>query len=223
MSEHAHVHPRRAGPSGLLRARVRVALSALGLLFALAYPLIVYFGLTRAGTRFSAWLLCALTLVSTAFRSQELQRFAWRSALPLPLCAAALFLDDRRYMLAVPVLINAVLFSTFFGSLWGERPLVERFARMRVRDLSSAELAYCRSVTKLWSGFFVFNGAIAGGLAIAGTLHAWTLYTGLISYILVGILGVSEYTVRKYRFGRYGHGLHDRILRALLPTRPTPP
>jgi uncharacterized membrane protein len=69
----------------------------------------------------------------------------------------------------------------------------------------------------------VLNGATAGGLAAAGALDAWTLYTGLISYILVGIVGASEYTVMKYRFGRYGHGLHDRILRALLPTRPTPP
>jgi len=216
MSEHVR---RR----GLFRVRARVALSAVMLACAVAYPLIVYFGLTRAGTRFSAWLLIALTLAHTVFRSRELQRLAWRSALPLPLCAAALYLDDRRYMLAVPVLINAVLFSTFFGSLWSERPLVERFARMRVRDLSGAEVVYCRSVTRLWSGFFVLNGATAGGLAAAGALHAWTLYTGLISYILVGIVGASEYTVRKYRFGRYGHGLHDRILRALLPTRPTPP
>ena len=208
---------------GLFRARARVALSALLLACAVAYPLIVYFGLTRAGTRFSAWLLIALTLAHTVFRSRELRRLAWRSALPLPLCAAALYLDDRRYMLAVPVLINAVLFSTFFGSLWSERPLVERFARMRVRDLSGAEVAYCRGVTKLWSGFFVLNGATAGGLAVAGALDAWTLYTGLISYILVGIVGASEYTVRKYRFGRFGHGLHDRILRALLPSRPTPP
>ena len=205
------------------RARLRVLLSALALACALTYPLVVYFGLTRAGTRFSAWLLILLTLVHTAFRSHELRRLAWRSGLPLPLCAAALYLDDRRYMLAVPVLINAVLFATFFGSLRSERPLVERFARLQVKDLSAAELTYCRSVTKLWCGFFVVNGATAAGLAMAGALSLWTLYTGLISYILVGIVGASEYTVRKYRFGRYGDGLHDRILRALLPTRPTPP
>jgi len=215
-----HQHALRRGPPWL---RARVLISAAVLLAALAYPLIVYFGLTRAGTRFSAWLLILLGLLHTAYRSHELRRFAWRSALALPLCAAALWLDDRRYMLAVPVLVNAALFSTFFGSLWSERPLVERFARMQVKDLSPAELAYCRSVTKLWCVFFVLNAATAGGLAIVGRLDLWTLYTGLISYILVGIVGASEYTVRKYRFGRYGDGLHDRILRSLLPTRPNPP
>ena len=198
------------------------------LVFALSYPLIVYFGLTRGSTRFAAWLLLALTLGHTFLRSLQLRRVALRSALAAPLCLAALFLDDKRYMLALPVLINAGLFSLFFGSLRGPTPLVERFARLRVNDLSDAERSYCRSVTKLWSAFFVFNGATAAILAARASLHAWTLYTGLISYILVGLVGAGEYTVRKYRFGRFGDNLPDRLLRALLrngklPTRSTPP
>jgi uncharacterized membrane protein len=204
----------------------RLLVQAAALLFALAYPLIVYFGLTRGSTRFAAWLLLALTLGHTVLRSLQLRRLALRSALAAPLCVAALWLDDRRYMLALPVLINAGLFSLFFGSLRSPMPLVERFARMQVNDLSDAERSYCRSVTKLWSVFFVFNGATAAVLAARSSLDAWTLYTGLISYILVGLVGAGEYTVRKYRFGRFGDNLLDRLLRAVLcklPTRSTPP
>jgi uncharacterized membrane protein len=205
------------------RKTTRLILQSAALAFTLGYPLVVYFGLTRVSTRFAAWLLLALTLGHSLFRSIQLRKPALRSALPVPLCLAALWLDDRRYMLAMPVLINAGLFWFFYGSLRSEVPLVERFARMQVADLSQAERKYCRSVTKLWSGFFVLNGSTAAVLAARSSLDLWTLYTGLISYILVGLVGASEYTVRKYRFGRFGDNLADRLLRALLPTRSTPP
>jgi uncharacterized membrane protein len=207
--------------------KTRLLLQAAALVFAIGYPLIVYFGLTRGSTRFAAWLLLALTLGHSLLRSFQLRQLSLRSALAAPLCLAALWLDDRRYMLALPVLINAGLFSLFFGSLRrGSLPIVERFARLRVSDLSAAEQRYCRSVTKLWSAFFVLNGATAAVLAARASLDLWTLYTGLISYILIGLVGAGEYTVRKYRFGRFGDNLADRLLRALLgklPTRSTPP
>jgi uncharacterized membrane protein len=203
--------------------RVRQALRILAVIFALGYPLGVYLGLTRFGTRGAAWVLLGLAIGNSAYRSHQLRRPAWSSALAIPLCIGALWLDDRRYVLAVPVLINAALFVTFAGSLRTDRPLVERFARMRVPDLGMAEISYCRSVTKVWSAFFLVNGAIAALLAAMGALKAWTLYTGLLSYLLIGLLGASEYTVRKYRFGRYGSGWHDRMLQALLPARSTPP
>jgi uncharacterized membrane protein len=202
---------------------VRVTLRIAALIFALVYPLGVYFGLTRFGTRTAAWMLLGIAVAHTVIRSRERRKFAWPSALTVPFCLGALWLDDRRYVLAMPVFINAALFTTFFGSLFSERPLVERFARMRVQDLSPAELTYCRSVTKIWSAFFVINGATAAVLALRSELTLWTLYTGLISYILIGLLGATEYTIRKYRFGRYGSGWHDRLLRAVLPARSARP
>ena len=202
---------------------MRLVLRSLAVVFALGYPFGVYLGLTRFGTRTAAWLLLGMAIANTGYRSQRRRGFDWPSALAVPLCAGALWLDDNRYVLAMPVLINAALFVTFFGSLHGERPIVERFARLRVPDLTDAELGYCRSVTKVWSAFFVANGAIAALLATLGALRAWTLYTGLISYLLIGLLAAGEYTVRKYRFGRYGSGLHDRLLRAVLRARPSLP
>lgn len=213
----ARVSPRPA------RSRVAVALRIAAVIGVIVYPLCVYAGLSRLGARSAALFLLLIAGAHTLFRSLQLQRLAWRSALWIPLCACAFLLDDKRYVLAAPVLINAGLFATFFGSLRGPMPIVERFARMQVKDLTHEELVYCRSVTKLWSAFFVFNAATAGALAVLGALELWTLYTGLVAYILVGLLAASEYTVRKYRFGRFGNGLHDRMLRALLPSRSTPP
>jgi len=36
--------------------------------------------------------------------------------------------------------------------------------------LSAAEVRYCRSVTQVWSAFFVLNGSMAGVLALAAPL-----------------------------------------------------
>lgn len=202
---------------------MRVAIRVLAMVFAIGYPIGVYFGLTRLGTRPGAWLLLAISVIHTAVRSRAQRRFAASSALAIPLCAGALWLDDQRYVLAMPVFINAGFFFAFFSSLRTRTPLVERFARMRVQDLTPEEIRYCRSVTKVWCAFFVVNGSIALALAALSALRLWTLYTGFLSYLLIGLLGMSEYTVRKYRFGRYGSGWHDRVLRALLPVRSTPP
>lgn len=211
--------------TGIKRNRLGPVLGIALAVFAIAYPMIVYLGLTRLGTRFAACGLVAVSVVHTIVQSRQRQRIAWRNLLVLPLCLAAFWLDDRRYMLAMPVLMNSALFAMFFGSLYGTSavPICERFARMQVPDLTLAEQVYCRSITKVWSAFFVVNGGIAAALAVLGKLDAWTLYTGLIAYILIGTLAGTEYTVRKYRFGRYGDGPLDRMLRAVLPSRSTPP
>jgi uncharacterized membrane protein len=203
--------------------RLRTVLQIGAVAVTIAYPMIVYLGLTRVGTRFAALSLLGISAGHTLVHALRHKRFAWRSALVMPLSAAALWLDDRRYMLAMPVLINAGLFAAFYGSLHGDMSLCERFARMQVKDLSPREQVYCRSITKLWAVFFVLNGGTAATLAALGKLDLWTLYTGLVAYVLIGLIAGTEYTVRKYRFGRFGDGLHDRMLRALLPVRSTPP
>jgi uncharacterized membrane protein len=50
--------------------------------------------------------------------------------------------------------------------------MIERFARIQREqrypgtNLAQCELAHCRSVTRVWSGFFLFNGLVAGLLAV---------------------------------------------------------
>lgn len=186
------------------------------------YPAGVYYVLTEHDGRMGIIGLLSLSIAIAAVRlrgaqsGQRLQVLAMPGALAL-LAGASLMLDDHRFVLALPVLVNLILLSTFASTLWSDTPLVERFARMQVDDLSSAELTYCRSVTVIWSLFFIVNGGIAGILAWLSPVSWWALYTGLISYLLIGMLGAGEYIVRKIRFGRYGSGLHDRLLSRLLP------
>ena len=198
-----------------MRAVLSIAMAALTVM----YPLAVYYGLTRLGTRSVVVLLAVLLGLGALLKWKALVREP-RELLGILLAGGALVLsalfNDHRFLLATPVLINAGLFVTFAGSLRTDTPLVERFARMQVSDLSAEELRYCRRVTQVWSAFFVLNGGMALGLAVLAPLAWWALYNGLLAYVLIGLLGASEYVIRKRRFGRFGDNPLDRVLRAVL-------
>jgi uncharacterized membrane protein len=134
----------------------------------------------------------------------------------LVVVALAAVFDDKRFVLAMPVLINLVLLYGFASSLRAT-PMVERFARMQDPNLGEEQVAYCRTVTKVWCGFFVLNAAVCAALALFASVSLWALYTGLIAYVLIGVLGTTEYIVRKARFREYGPHLHDRLLAKLFP------
>jgi uncharacterized membrane protein len=55
-----------------------------------------------------------------------------------------------------------------------------------------------RKVTMVWLYFFVVNAGISAGTAIWGSLEAWTLYNGLISYLLIGSIFTGEFAVRYF-------------------------
>jgi uncharacterized membrane protein len=166
-------------------------------------------------------VLLSPTLVAKLRRAR---REDLRALLALPLSVFTLvgltaLLDDSRYVLALPVLINLSLLIQFAGSL-RSTPMVERFARMQDPSLGAEQVRYCRSVTKVWCGFFVVNASLSAALALFASLSAWAVYTGLVAYLLLGTLASVEYVVRKFRFREYGPGLHDRLLaRAFPPPR----
>jgi uncharacterized membrane protein len=185
-------------------------------LFVAGYPLLVLAGLTRFGARGAALMLLLVLAAGRLHRLRgglSLARgTAGLSTVVAALLIAAAFLDDSRYMLAYPTLVNVALLGQFAWSLRGERSMVERFARLQVQDLTPDEVRYCRAVTAMWCGFFVLNGTAAAALAAAAPRTWWATYTGFLSYLLVGGLFASEYLVRKARFGRYGPGPLDRVL-----------
>ncbi len=191
-----------------------------GLLVA-SYPIAVYVGLTRFSARGLGFLLAGLLLPGLIAKLWRAPREELWIVLRLPLsvlallAAAALF-DDARFVFALPVLINLVLLAQFGGSLRGT-PLVERFARLQKASLSPVQVAYCRAVTKVWCGFFALNALTSAALALWAPLWLWTLYNGMLAYVLIGILATGEYVLRKFRFREYGAGLHDRLLARLFP------
>jgi uncharacterized membrane protein len=185
------------------------------------YPAAVYFGLLHLSARGVGLLLLALLLPGLLYRLRNVPRTELWGVLKLPLGVASLVLlaalfDDRRFVLALPVLINLVLLAGFAGSLRGT-PMIERFARLQKAELSQEQVRYCRRVTHVWCAFFALNAGVSLLLACFASLAQWALYTGVIAYMLIGLLGGSEYVVRKARFREYGDGLLDRLLSRVFP------
>ena len=194
----------------------------LGYLFLATYPVIVYFGITHWNPRAVALSLSLVLVAMLPIRYRNRPREHLWAVVRVPLSVLALLIlaalmNDRRLVLALPVLVNAVLLLHFASSLRGAVPVVERLARLEQPELSPSEVRYCRSVTWLWVSFFVVNGLVAGVLAVTGPLSLWAVYTGLVSYLLIGVVFTGEFIVRRARFRRFGNGLHERLLKRILP------
>jgi uncharacterized membrane protein len=180
-------------------------LAALGVAGGAAYPFLVYGGLRLADARVVGACVAAFVVARAALlpggssrRAGALAPFAVAGALG----AGAVALGDARLLLFLPVLINAAFLAAFARSLRGGGPsVIERFARAHVGELSDAEVRHCRGVCQIWCGFFAANALVAAVLAVAAPLAWWTLYTGLISYLVMAALLAGEVAVRLWRFG----------------------
>lgn len=200
---------------------MRVFFAVLNGLLVAAYPVAVYVGLTRFSARGLGLVLALLLLPGFVSKLRRARREDLLTVARLPLSILALLalaaiLNDARFVFALPILINLALLVQFASSLYGT-PIVERFARMQQPDLPASHVPYCRGVTKVWCAFFALNALLSGLLAALAPLSWWTLYNGLLAYLLIGLLASVEYVVRKFRFRDYGKGLHDRVLARLFP------
>jgi len=200
----------------------RFKMAIMQVVLGIAYPVLIFFSLSWLEPREVALVilcLAGLRLVTARFGTAvAVVKEVWIpvGAVGVVALGTAIW-NDPTGLLLTPTLINVALLAAFGGSLWAERPMVERFARIQVKDLSDGEVRYCRTITKVWCGFFVANGSTALYLALAGDLEAWALFTGLIAYVLIGMLFTAEYVYRHWRFRRYMGGMADPLLKWFFP------
>lgn len=194
---------------------------------AVAYPLLVYGGLRFLHPRTLALALGAFCLARGVLRWRQggrppILRFVLPFALVVLIVALAALFDEGRFFLFVPVLINAALLVTFARTLLDGPPMVESLARLQHASLDAQEVRYCRRVTRVWCAFFLLNGGVILWLAVYGELAQWTVYTGGIAYVLMGMLFAAEFTYRAWRFRRYEGGMLDPLFRRIFPPRALP-
>jgi uncharacterized membrane protein len=149
-----------------------------------------------------ALLALRLGLVSPAHLAAQARAFAAPGVAVLLASAATLFANDARVLMLTPALVSLALLGAFAFSFLQPETTVERLARAGGEPLPPEGVAYCRTVTGVWCGFFLVNAAISLELALAGSPRAWALYTGLVAYVLMGLLFAGEYLIRQWRFGR---------------------
>jgi uncharacterized membrane protein len=169
----------------------------------LLFPFAVWLGHGRVEPRWMAVLL----LLAALLRLPKLKLNAsarWWAGAALALAALAVAANAALPLKLYPVLVNGALLAAFGHSLISPPSMAERLARLREPDLPPAAVAYTRRVTQAWCAFFLVNGAIALGTALYASEAVWSLYNGVVSYLLMGLLFGAEYLLR-IRFKRRHH------------------
>jgi uncharacterized membrane protein len=212
-----------ARPSSAAVWKIATAVSQ-GVLF-LAYPFIVFFAYQRLDTRAAAGLLLCLYALSLAARIRGPAREVWallREHLGLVLLIGlAMITGERLILQLLPIAVSLYLLATFGWSLRAGPPIVERMARLVDPDLPDFCVPYCRKVTIAWCSFLALNSLCIAWLAWFGPFQWWALYTGLVAYLLLGLLFAAEFSVRKLWFRYYREGLLDRAFARLFPAENT--
>ncbi|QSX31970.1 hypothetical protein JYB88_17095 [Shewanella cyperi] len=164
----------------------------------LAYPLAVWLGLNYLPPGTLALALCLLLLLRLALEKQQLKLLTLPLLAGLLLSALSLLAKQQHWLLYYPIVINLSMLGLFGYSLLREPTIVERLARLQEPDLPAEARPYLRNVTRLWCGLFVINAGMAFYTAQFASLEAWTLYNGLIAYLLMGLLAGGEWLYRKH-------------------------
>ncbi len=200
---------------------MQVVLKVISALFIVASPWVLYWTLSQGDVTIAAITLIAWVIVRTIPVLLSAKKEQRAAALQLPAIALVFALlgwifDQGVLLLIMPSATQATFGLTFLRSL-ATTPLIEHFARMVKPALSPAEQAHCRSWTKVWGVYLLVLAAIGLVLAAVASLATWTIYVGLVSYGLVGVLFAIEYVTRKLKFRDYGRNPLDWILSKLFP------
>jgi uncharacterized membrane protein len=163
------------------------------------YPLLVYFGMTILPSM--AFVLIGLALIGVrllALRHKPEAKI-WKMAFLIAAIGliVMLFLDPRLAIRAYPVVVSLSVAAIFGLSLLHPPTLVERMARLKEPNLPPTGIIYTRRVTIIWTLFLLANSFISATIAVWGTLAQWTLWNGLVSYLLMGTLFMGEMMVRR--------------------------
>jgi uncharacterized membrane protein len=163
----------------------------------IAYPFAVYFYRDRLPA--AAFVAAALLLIGLqlGLLRSSMARL-WRVPLLISaiLTIAIAFLDGNLAREAYPVVRSLAASAIFCWTLVSPPSLIERFARLTRAHLPETAVQYCRNVTIVWAVWLAANAAIATALAARGDLKSWAIWTGLLSYLVSGLLFAGEFGYR---------------------------
>ena len=169
-------------------------------ILAVLYPILAYFGLKYSNPSVVSGLLIVLLILRFILDKSKLsqQKHAKLLFVTVFLLLLISLLTNSEYgILFYPVAVSLVFFSLFVYSLLFPPTVIARIALMQKESLSAYGIKYTNLVTLAWCIFFAINAGIAFYTAMYSDIETWTLYNGMISYILMGVLGSTEWLVRQ--------------------------
>lgn len=159
------------------------------------YPFLVGWSLSSGHLFWVSAMLVGLGVIRLFSQSNSLM---WPLTWFAILCGGlSLVLKDHAWLKMYPVFMSTGALIIFTTTLIKPPSMIERFARLAEPDLPESGVIWTRKVTIVWCIFFVFNALIALSTVLFAPMNIWVLYNGFISYVLMGILLLGEFILRK--------------------------
>lgn len=138
----------------------------------------------------------------TLWRGLKSQMIALRlgSVLFAGLLLTGAYFANTYFIWLVPSFAYMWLTVLFGHTLWTPPSLCERLVRLQYPDFMPGIAEYLREVTWVWTLFFAINVAVCALLPALAGQKLWAVYTGMLVYVLMGLLGVGEWIYRRRRF-----------------------
>ncbi|WP_294844995.1 hypothetical protein [uncultured Gilliamella sp.] len=182
-------------------SKVKLIIKCLTNLSFVCYPFIIYLSLRYQEIKLAIFYLAALFILRLLTLPNILVSMRWLAKITafigLSLLLSSWLFSQHQILFYYPVMVNVVFLITFGYSLSQPQTIVEKFARIKDANLPTKAIKYTRKVTICWCLFFMLNGSIALITCLINNLYWWTMYNGLISYILIGTLMVGEWLIRQ--------------------------
>jgi uncharacterized membrane protein len=175
---------------------------------ACAWPLALH-AAVMAGHR--AWLagitatvaIVALVLWAAVARSKTAVATA---GLAIAVVVAILASAPQLLLFSPPVVIPAFAAAAFAATLRrGREPAISRIARLERGPLPPDLARYTRALTWIWAALLIAIAVVSLVLALFGSLSDWSLFTNIVSYVLMAALFFGEYGYRRWHFPQYRH------------------
>ncbi|MFL0809891.1 MAG: hypothetical protein K6L76_05700 [Agarilytica sp.] len=118
------------------------------------------------------------------------------------------------FIMYIPLVFVPLLIGWGFARtlLPGQVPLVTEIGEKARGPLSESMRRYTRVVTQMWAVCLISMAVWGLLLAIFGHETVWVTFTGMLNYMIVGILFVGEFVYRKFRFKDHDHPkFHDYL------------
>ncbi|MFU2047258.1 hypothetical protein C3007_06410 [Avibacterium gallinarum] len=179
-----------------MKALISVLITLFLAVSAVAFPIVFWWqGANSPILFYLPWIMAALWAVKGLLQKPSPQRyFSFCLALILVVIAGTRALVG---MFWYPVIINGLMFALFASSLWQSQTFVERLARLQEPNLTAEGVRYTRTVTQVWCVVFIINIVITSALIFGQYYDYWALYSGVISYVFIGLVMGIEWIIRQ--------------------------
>lgn len=185
----------------------------------ISYPLLVHISILLNQTALQA---LAIVCFAAGLLFRPLSNFRPLAWLGLGLAILiAVLLDYFRatlILLYLPPILFPLMMLIVFGRtlLPGQEPLVTTIGEQARGPLCDGMRRYTRHVTTLWCLVFLFLTASAIVLPWLDDKSLWSWFSNVVSYILVGLLFVGEFLLRKKLFPHHDHPGFIEYLRIIV-------